>query len=380
MGDNYSNGTTSDTLESLKAERADLEKTIVRVQQMARDFDAETERRKSFDAKRVAFHLQLKNPDLRRCVWKGFTTPKDFQWFKPAIARKKALAEQVIKDAAVLCEALVQWAEDLEKREKDCRARVEQQTVRDPADTSVAATVGLLENQAQQWVAPVVKELGTLGSEIGPEAGLAAEAVVSVPVAAVGIFFASGNTAGWEPDESQSNPQRGWILYDGERRGQDGTIYTSDSQIAVYANGTSALSNEERQAISQDNGEVSEVSNFNPFLFGLRPIPGSRTTGVERAKALEVQLVQATGAGTLDWTPQEVQYILQTGKLPRGIVGHHINNVAIYPNWAGDPRNVQLVRGQSENLLQHAGNYKNPTTGPLIDRDAIIQQKTGGQK
>jgi hypothetical protein len=142
MGDNYSNGTTSDTLESLKAERADLEKTIVRVQQMARDFDAETERRKSFDAKRVAFHPQLKNPDLRRCVWKGFTTPKDFQWFKPAIARKKALAEQALKDAAVVCEALVGWAKDLEKREKDCQARGEQQTARDSGrppltDTSI---------------------------------------------------------------------------------------------------------------------------------------------------------------------------------------------------------------------------------------------------
>jgi hypothetical protein len=122
MGGNYSSGATGDTPESLKAERANLEKIIVSVQQMARDFDAATERRKSFDAKRVAFHLQLKNPDLRRCVWKGFTTPKDFQWFKPAIARKKALAEQALKDAAVVCEALVHWAEDLEKREKQLAA------------------------------------------------------------------------------------------------------------------------------------------------------------------------------------------------------------------------------------------------------------------
>jgi hypothetical protein len=97
--------------------RTGPEKTIACVRQMTRDFDTATERRKSFDAKRVAFHLQLKNPDLRRCVWKGYTTPKDFQWFKPAIARKKALAEQALKDAAVVCQALVQWAEDLEKRE-----------------------------------------------------------------------------------------------------------------------------------------------------------------------------------------------------------------------------------------------------------------------
>jgi hypothetical protein len=152
MGDNYSSGTTSDTLESLKAERANFEKSIACAQQMTRDFDALTERRKAFDAKRVAFHLQLKNPDLRRCVWKGFTTPKDFQWYKPAIARKKALAEQVIKDAAVLSEALVLWAEDLEKREKDCRARAEQQTVRDPGRERVEEA-GKLSQLAESYLA-----------------------------------------------------------------------------------------------------------------------------------------------------------------------------------------------------------------------------------
>ena len=117
MGDDYSNGTASATVEPLKAERADLEKTVASVRQMARDFDTLTERRKSFDAKRVAFHLQLKGPHLRRCIWKGFFTPEAFQWHKAAIARKKALGEQMLKDTAAYCQALVRWAEDLEKRE-----------------------------------------------------------------------------------------------------------------------------------------------------------------------------------------------------------------------------------------------------------------------
>jgi len=118
MSDDYSNATTSDTLESLKTEREDLEETVDCARQMARDFDALTERRKSFDARRVAFHLQLKGPDLRRCIWKGFTTPEAFQWHKAAIARKKVLGEQVLKDTATFCQALVRWAEDLEKREQ----------------------------------------------------------------------------------------------------------------------------------------------------------------------------------------------------------------------------------------------------------------------
>ena len=117
MGNDNSSGTTRDTLESLKAERADLEKTVVCVQQMTRDFDTLTERRKSFDAKRVSTHLQLKGPHLRRRVWAGILSPEGFQWHKEAIARKKVLGEQLLKDTAAFCQALVAWAEDLERRE-----------------------------------------------------------------------------------------------------------------------------------------------------------------------------------------------------------------------------------------------------------------------
>jgi hypothetical protein len=94
---------------------------------------------------------------------------------------------------------------------------------------------------------------------------------------------------------------------------------------------------------------------------------------------LEVQLVQETGAGTLDWTPSEIKYIQQTGELPDGIVGHHINNVADYPEWAGDPRNIEFVRGQTGNLDAHGGNFQNSTTGPLIDRAAMVLKATGGE-
>jgi len=132
MGNDNSSGTTRDTLESLKAERADLEKTVVCVQQMTRDFDTLTERRKSFDAKRVSTHLQLKGPHLRRRVWAGILSPEGFQWHKEAIARKKVLGEQMLKDFAAFCQALVAWAEDLERREKDYQTRAEQQVFHDP--------------------------------------------------------------------------------------------------------------------------------------------------------------------------------------------------------------------------------------------------------
>jgi hypothetical protein len=87
-----------------------------------------------------------------------------------------------------------------------------------------------------------------------------------------------------------------------------------------------------------------------------------------------VELVKKTGKGTLDWTPEEIEYIKKTGELPKGVEGHHINNVAQYPEWAGDPRNIQFVRGRPGNLQEHGGNYQKPTTGPLIDRATMIAE------
>ena len=116
----------------------------------------------------------------------------------------------------------------------------------------------------------------------------------------------------------------------------------------------------------------------NPHLRGSTPVAGTRGTGVDRAARLEVELVQRTGSGTLEggWTAQEIAFIRQHGRLPDNIVGHHINNVAKFPEWQGDPRNIRFVRGQAGNLQEHGGSFRNPTTGPLIDRQTLIEQAT----
>jgi len=129
MGDNNPNGMAGDTLESLEAEREDFEKTIACARQVARDFDKLTEQRKSMDPRRIAFHLQLKGPILRRCAWKGIITPEAFQWHKEVVASQKVLGGQVLRDAAAFGQALISWEEDLEKREQDYRAKAQQQNV-----------------------------------------------------------------------------------------------------------------------------------------------------------------------------------------------------------------------------------------------------------
>ncbi|QDU75857.1 hypothetical protein Pan97_28990 [Bremerella volcania] len=115
-------------------------------------------------------------------------------------------------------------------------------------------------------------------------------------------------------------------------------------------------------------GILVHNASSNPHLAGQTPQPGTRGTGVNRARAAEVELVQRTGKGTKAWTPEQIEYIQQNGRLPPGQVGHHINNVADFPEWAGDPRNIKFVDGQAGNLAEHGGNFQNKTTGPLIDR------------
>lgn len=99
----------------------------------------------------------------------------------------------------------------------------------------------------------------------------------------------------------------------------------------------------------------------------------------------EQDLIRRTGKGTRDWTPDEINIILngKSGKeltsvmSNMGYTGHHINNVADFPELAGDPRNIIFLQnanhpsGIDEHLLAkqgHRGNYANTSNGRLIDR------------
>lgn len=92
-----------------------------------------------------------------------------------------------------------------------------------------------------------------------------------------------------------------------------------------------------------------------------------------------MELVRKTGKGTFDWEPDEIEFIKRTGELPDEVVGHHINSVVPNLEWAGDPRNIRFYRDQSGNLDAHGGNFRNSTTGPLIDRAAMLRGEPGGQ-
>ena len=118
----------------------------------------------------------------------------------------------------------------------------------------------------------------------------------------------------------------------------------------------------------------------------LTPQVGTRATAINRAWKQEQELVILTGKGTRNWTKNEIQELINTGKVD-GYTGHHRNNVAQYPDWKGDPRNIDFLsntpnggdhlnslQGHNNNPNSTSGNYQNSTNGRLIDREAMINR------
>jgi hypothetical protein len=280
MGDDHASGATGDTPESLKAERANMEDAFAFVRQTVEYFDTLWDDGKSFDPERVAFHLQLKGPDLRLRVWAGITSPEGFQWHKEALAGKKAVGEEVLKDVAGFGQDLIDWAEDLEKREA--------QHFNAPPALGFLAGSGLRDGISTPRIVGAVADAEETGPILSEAAVLSAAATGAVVAGAATVIYGAYKGAvqpglqAWsdasharqsqqnlENSQADTNPdygyQKGWYLYPGESRWGDGTIRTADGQIAVDANGNSVLTNEERQAI----GENGSVWNLPPQMRGI---------------------------------------------------------------------------------------------------------------
>jgi hypothetical protein len=78
-------------------------------------------------------------------------------------------------------------------------------------------------------------------------------------------------------------------------------------------------------------------------------------------------MVAQTGQGTRAWSAAERAELLNTGRVS-GYQGHHINSVNGSPELAGEPNNIGFVKGTAGNLEEHGGNFRNATTGPLMNR------------
>jgi RHS repeat-associated protein len=95
-------------------------------------------------------------------------------------------------------------------------------------------------------------------------------------------------------------------------------------------------------------------------------ITSLRSSAVRKAWKEEKELVASGADGTRNWTKQELRELQETGKVS-DYKGHHINNVKDHPEMAGDPNNIEFVT-QKEHLQRHGNNFRNKTTGTLINR------------
>ena len=78
------------------------------------------------------------------------------------------------------------------------------------------------------------------------------------------------------------------------------------------------------------------------------------------------QCLVKEGKGTRDWTPQQQKDILEKGKAydldGKAMEGHHMKSVSIFPNYQGNPDNIQFL-SRAEHFDAHGGNYQTPTNG-----------------
>ena len=97
----------------------------------------------------------------------------------------------------------------------------------------------------------------------------------------------------------------------------------------------------------------------------------SKTSMKERNKAVrkaweKEQILVQEGKGTRDWTKDQQADILDPNKgkayddQGRAFVGQHMKSAAKYPEYQGDPDNIQFLT-YDEHLEAHKGNWQNPT-------------------
>jgi hypothetical protein len=70
----------------------------------------------------------------------------------------------------------------------------------------------------------------------------------------------------------------------------------------------------------------------------------------------------------------EKRELLATGKV-KGYEGHHINSVSARPDLARNPNNIKFMKGRRDHLAEHGGNWRNHTSGRMLDRQAMTRRR-----
>lgn len=82
------------------------------------------------------------------------------------------------------------------------------------------------------------------------------------------------------------------------------------------------------------------------------------------------------GRGTRDWTIAQQEELIRTGKVS-GFEGQHMLSAKKYPQFMGDPNNIQFVTYAEHFHGCHRGSWKNPSAGWLDPKTGEIVPITG---
>lgn len=115
-------------------------------------------------------------------------------------------------------------------------------------------------------------------------------------------------------------------------------------------------------------GPVSAAVRAARKALSHRLLKTARQKAVRRAWAIERKLLGSGGETSMKLAVKEKDELLRTGKIA-GWEGHHINSATVDNlELAMDPNNIRFVKGRKAHLELHDGNWKNQTSGPLMDR------------
>ena len=102
-----------------------------------------------------------------------------------------------------------------------------------------------------------------------------------------------------------------------------------------------------------------------------------RQTAVRLAWKRERNRVRE-GYGTRNWSGSEQEELISEGVV-HGYEGHHMKSVSLFPEYAGDPRNIQFL-SETEHLWgAHNGNYHMPTNGYYDPMTGIMHDFKGAE-
>lgn len=92
-----------------------------------------------------------------------------------------------------------------------------------------------------------------------------------------------------------------------------------------------------------------------------RRLVNERQNAVRNAWKLESERIKL-GKGTRIWSKEQQEEILTRGSV-KGYEGHHMKSVSLYPEYAGNPQNIQFLNEEEHLYGAHQGNYHNLTNG-----------------